>query len=174
MLKCKRCLNQNIGETRALAKRGNIYPETFKAGLVHISRVFLSFAMQEAVFPEAKYVFVTRQSHTLLLETVLPLRENWEALGKHERVTMFLETKRTLLECFTERRQSNNIPNHSNASAAVSTHFNSTEHSLADIRLIHLDLQPSKNTARRKTRQAYIIERGRILFPVSVNRRNKH
>ena len=83
------------------------------------------------------------------------------------------ETKRTLRErfIFTEHRQSNNNPEHANASAAVPTHFNLPDHSLADIRLIPLELQPSKNTARRKAREAYFIEKGRTLSPDDLNRR---
>ena len=55
------------------------------------------------------------------------------------------ETKRTLRERFTEHRQSTNNPDHANASAAVPSRFNLPDHSLADIRLIPLELQPSKN-----------------------------
>ena len=84
------------------------------------------------------------------------------------------ETKRTLRERFTEHRQSTNNPDHANASAAVPSHFNLPDHSLADIRLIPLELQPSKNTARRKAREAYFIEKGRTLSPEGLNRRNEN
>ena len=64
-----------------------------------------------------------------------------------------------------------NLPiDHANASAAVPTHFsfNLPDHSLTDISLIPLELQPSKNTARRKIREAYFIEKGRNLsFPLT-------
>lgn len=77
-------------------------------------------------------------------------------------------------ERFTEHRQATNHPNHFNASAAVPTHFNLPDHSIADIWVIALELQPSKHTARRKAREAYLIERSRTLSPDVLNRRNEH
>ena len=83
------------------------------------------------------------------------------------------ETKRMLRERFKEHRQATNNPNHSNATAAVPTHFNLPGHSSKDMRLIPLELQrPSNNGSRRKAREAYLIERGRTLFPNGLNRRN--
>ena len=64
-------------------------------------------------------------------------------------------------ERFTEHRQATNNPNHSNASAAVPTHFNLLVHLIADIRVMPLELQSSKNTAHRKAREVYLIESGR-------------
>ena len=65
-------------------------------------------------------------------------------------------------------------PNHSNATAAVPTHFNLPGHSSKDMRLIPLELQrPSSNGSRRKAREAYLIERGRTLSPNGLNRRNE-
>ena len=84
------------------------------------------------------------------------------------------ERKRTLRERFTEHRQSTNSPDHANASAAVPAHLNLPDHSLANIRLIPLELQPPKNTARRKAREACFIEKGRTLSPDSLNRRNEN
>ena len=52
-----------------------------------------------------------------------------------------------------------------NASAAVPTHFNLPDHSLADMRLIPLESQSSKKVARRRARKAYFIEKGRTLSP---------
>ena len=70
------------------------------------------------------------------------------------------ETKRMLRERFKEHRQATNNPNHSNATAAVPTHFNLPGHSSKDMRLIPLELQrPSNNGSRRKAREAYLIER---------------
>ena len=46
-----------------------------------------------------------------------------------------------LRERFIEHRQATNNPNHSNATAAVSTHFNLHGHSAKDMRLIPLELQ---------------------------------
>ena len=84
------------------------------------------------------------------------------------------ETKRLLRERFKEHRQATNNPNHSNATAAVPTHFNLPGHSAKDMRLIPLELQrPSNNGSRRKAREAYLIERGRTLSPDDLNRRNE-
>ena len=69
------------------------------------------------------------------------------------------ETKRMLRERFKEHRQATNNPNHSNATAAVPTHFNLPSHSSKDMRLIPLELQrPRNNGSRRKAREAYLIE----------------
>ena len=83
------------------------------------------------------------------------------------------ETKRTLSERFTEHRQATNNPGHANASAAVPTHFNLPDHSIEDMALIPLELQPTLNTSRRKAREAYLIHRGQTLEPKGVNRRNE-
>ena len=83
------------------------------------------------------------------------------------------ETKRTLRERFTEHRQATNNPSHANASAAVPTHFNLPDHSIEDMTLIPLELQPTPNTSRRKAREAYLIHRGQTLEPNGINRRNE-
>ena len=63
------------------------------------------------------------------------------------------ESKRVLRERFKEHRQATNNPNHSNATAAVPTHFNLPGHFAKDMRLIPLELQrPSNNVSRRKKR----------------------
>ncbi len=85
------------------------------------------------------------------------------------------ETKRP----FREHRQATNYPNHSIASGAVLSHFNSPDHSLVrPCRYtsfnIPLVLQPSKNTARRKAREAYFTDNGRTLRPDGLDERNKH
>ena len=83
------------------------------------------------------------------------------------------ETKRTLRERFTEHRQATNNPSHANASAAVPTHFNLPDHSIEDMALIPLEIQPTLNTSRRKAREAYLIHRGQTLEPKGMNRRNE-
>ena len=83
------------------------------------------------------------------------------------------ETKRTLRERFTEHRQATNNPSDANASAAVPTHFNLPDHSIEDMTLIPLELQPTLNTSRRKTREAYLIHRGQTLEPSGMNGRNE-
>ena len=84
------------------------------------------------------------------------------------------ETKRTLRERFTEHRQATNNPSHANATAAVPTHFNLPDHSIKDMKLIPLELQPTNNASRRKAREAYLIEKGQTLTPHGINRRNEH
>ena len=74
------------------------------------------------------------------------------------------ETKRTLRERFSEHRQATNNTNHANASAAVPAHFNSPGHSLSDIRLIPLELQKLNDTSRRKAREAYLIDKGKLYY----------
>ena len=83
------------------------------------------------------------------------------------------ETKRILRERFKEYRKATNNPNHSDATAVVSTHFNLPGHCAKDMRIIPLELQrPSNNGSRRKAREAYPIERGEILSPDGINRRH--
>ena len=75
------------------------------------------------------------------------------------------ETKRALRERFNEHRQSTNNPDHADASAAVPTHFNLPDHSLADIRL---RTQPAVKPGK------YFIEKGGTFLPDDLNRRNEN
>ncbi len=84
------------------------------------------------------------------------------------------ETKRSIRERFAEHRQATNNPILANASAAVPTHFNLPDHSIQDLTLIPLELQPTNNASRRKAREAYLIHRGQTLAPNGINRRNEH
>ena len=52
------------------------------------------------------------------------------------------ETKRTLRERYKEHRQATNNPLHANATAAVSSHFSQPSHSIEDMELLPLELQP--------------------------------
>ena len=57
--------------------------------------------------------------------------------------TIFIgETKRTLRERYKEHREATNNPLHANATAAVSSHFNQPSHSIEDMELLPLELQP--------------------------------
>ena len=57
--------------------------------------------------------------------------------------TIFIgKTKRTLRERFKEHRQPTNNPRHANATTAVSSHFNQPSHSIEDMELLPLELQP--------------------------------
>ena len=84
------------------------------------------------------------------------------------------ETKRTLRERFSEHRQATNNPLHVNAAAAVPSHFNLPGHSITDMGLIPLELQPTPSASRRKAREAYLIHRGQTISPDGINRRNEH
>ena len=95
-------------------------------------------------------------------------------MSVYKRYTIRVGSTYVLRERFKEHRQATNNPNHSNATAAVPTHFNLPGHSSKDMRLIPLELQrPSNNGSRRKAREAYLIERGRTLSPNGLNRRNE-
>ena len=62
---------------------------------------------------------------------------------RYKKKTIFIgETKRTLRERFKEHRQATNNPLHANATAAVSSHFNQPSHSIEDMELLPLELQP--------------------------------
>ena len=50
---------------------------------------------------------------------------------------------------------------------------NLPDHSIEDMTLIPLELQPTLNTSRRKAREAYLIHRGQTLEPSGMNRRNE-
>ena len=87
------------------------------------------------------------------------------------------ETKRTLRERFSEHRQATNNPLHSNAPAAVPSHFTVPGHSITDMGLFPLELpelQPTPSASRRKAREAYLIHRGQTISPDGINRRNEH
>ena len=82
--------------------------------------------------------------------------------------------KRTLRKRFTEHKQATNNPLHANATAAVPFHFNLPGHSITDIKLIPLELQPTHSTSLCKAQEAYLIDRGNTLSPGGINRRNEH
>ena len=84
------------------------------------------------------------------------------------------ETKRTLRERFKKHRQATNNPLHVNATAVVRSHFNQPGHSIADMELIPLELQPTLSMSRQKAREAYLIHRGKTLSPDGLNRGNEN
>ena len=76
-----------------------------------------------------------------------------------------------LRERFKEHRQATNNLNHSDATAAVPTHFNLPGHCAKDMRLISLELQrASNNGSRRKAVEAYLVD---TLSLDAINRRNE-
>ena len=58
------------------------------------------------------------------------------------------------------RKATNSL--HAIATVAVSSHLNQPSHSIADIELIPLELQPTLSMSRRKARRAYHINKCNI------------
>jgi len=83
------------------------------------------------------------------------------------------ETKRTLCERFSEHRQAMNNPLQANTVAAVPYHFNLPGHSVTDMGLIPLKLQPTPSAFCQKAREAYLIHRGQTISPDGINQRNE-
>ena len=75
------------------------------------------------------------------------------------------ETKRRVKDRFNEHRRPVDRPTPSSRPTAVSDHFLSDNHSPNDIELIPLELIHSSRDALRKAREAYRIERGKLLNP---------
>ena len=46
-------------------------------------------------------------------------------------------------------------------------------HSIIDMELISLELQPVHSTSRRKAQEVYLIDTGKTLSPDGINRRNE-
>ena len=127
-------------------------------------------------------------AHTLIMEkhhTLSPTQEKQDKLNitllvtrqtqrKRCKIYIISETKRTLRECFKEHRQAKNNPLHVNATAVVRSHFNQPGHSIADMELITLELQPTLSMSRQKAREACLIHRGKTLSPDGLNRGNEN
>ena len=62
------------------------------------------------------------------------------------------ETKCTLHERFKEHRQATKNPLHTNATAAIPSHFNQPGHSVTDMELIPLELKPTLSMSHHKAR----------------------
>ena len=84
-----------------------------------------------------------------------------------------VETIRTLRKRLAEHTQATNNPSHANAEAAVPSHFTTPGHSSSDMILTPLEILPTKDTSRRKAREAYLIHKGKTLSPLGLNRRNE-
>ena len=125
--------------------------------------------------PDAFFLFLfIGQQHTmisanncLILILILVPRAR-DPFGLHQGWvgTSYMETKKNT--------NNHNNPSPANVTAAVPTHFNLPDHSIIDMKLIHLELQPMNNASRRKAREAYFIEKGQTLTPHGINRRNEH
>ena len=84
------------------------------------------------------------------------------------------ETKRTLLERFKEHVYYRQATNTQMPQQQFLPLFNQPGHSIADLELIPLELQPTLSMSRRKAREAYPIYRDKTLSPDGLNRRNEH
>ena len=71
--------------------------------------------------------------------------------------------KRRLKDLFNERRRPVDNPSNISKPTTVSEHFLANDHSANDIILIPLELIKSNRDSVRKAREAYLIERGKLL-----------
>ena len=83
------------------------------------------------------------------------------------------ETKRRLKDRFNEHRRPVDKQTNISKPTAVSEHFLSNGHNATDMQLIPLELVKSNRDGVRKTREAYLIERGQALEPLGLNRRDE-
>ena len=83
------------------------------------------------------------------------------------------EIKRRLKDRFNEHRRPVDNPSNISKPSTVSEHFLTNDHSANDITLIPLELTKSNRDSVQKAREAYLIERGKILEPLSINKRGE-
>jgi len=82
------------------------------------------------------------------------------------------ETKRRLKDRFNEHRDQ--LTTHLvSPNPPVSEHFLTYDHSADDITLIPLELIKSNRNSVGKAREEYLIERGRILEPLGMNKKDE-
>ena len=83
------------------------------------------------------------------------------------------ETKRRLKDRFNEQRWPVDNPSNISKPTTVSEHFLTNDHSANDITLIPLELIKSYRDCVRKAREAYLIERGKTLEPLGMNKKDE-
>ena len=83
------------------------------------------------------------------------------------------ETKRRLKDRFNEHRRPVDNPSNISKPTTVSEHFLTNDHSANDITLIPLELTKSNRDSVRKAREAYLIERGKTLEPLGINKKDE-
>ena len=83
------------------------------------------------------------------------------------------ETKRRLKDRFNEHRRPVDNANNISKPTTVSEHFLTNYHSANDITLIPLELIQSNRDSIRKAREAYLIDRGRTLEPLGLNKKEE-
>ena len=81
------------------------------------------------------------------------------------------ETKRRLKDRFNENCRPVDNPSNISKPTTVSEHFLTNDHSANDIILIPLELTKSNRDSVRKATEAYLIERGKTLEPLGINRK---
>ena len=84
-----------------------------------------------------------------------------------------LETKQRLKDRFNEHRRPVDNPCNISKPTTVSEHFLTNDHSAYDITLIPLELTKSNRDSVRKAREAYLIERGKTLEPLGINKKDE-
>ena len=84
------------------------------------------------------------------------------------------ETKRQLKDRFNGHRRP--VDNSSNISkpTTVSEHVLTNDHSANNITLIPLELTKSNRDSVRKAREAYLIERGKTIEPLGINKKDEN
>jgi len=84
------------------------------------------------------------------------------------------ETKRRLKDRFNEHRRLIDTPNLKSNPTSVSEHFLSNpNHSANDLQLIPLELISSPRDSIRKAREAHLIDKGKTLEPLGLNKRDE-
>ena len=88
----------------------------------------------------------------------------------------FTLTKLAILLTTSASSRLNYRPNNGqqlSTATPVSLHFNQVGHSINDVRLIPIELIPSKRDSVRKAREAHLINKARTLHPFGVNKRDE-
>ena len=87
------------------------------------------------------------------------------------------ETKRRLKDRFNEHRRRVDNPSSIcsiSKPTTVSEHFLTNDHSADDITLIPLELIKSNRDSVRKAGEVFLIERGRTLEPLGMNKKDEN
>ena len=80
---------------------------------------------------------------------------------------------RRLKDRFNEHRRPVDNPSNISKPTTVSEHFLTNDHAANDITLIPLELAKSNRDSVRKAREAYLIERGKTLEPLGINKKDE-
>ena len=83
------------------------------------------------------------------------------------------ETKRRLIDRFNEHRRPVDKLTNSSKPTTVSEHFFCNNHNATDMQLIPLERVKSNRDSVRRAREAYLIERGQILEPHGLNKKDE-